>query len=863
MSRAYTIRGCVGVGVLSLILLAAAARGHTLYVDDDAPPGGDGLSWQTAYTHLQDALGAAGADTAIHVAGGVYRPDRDEDNPGGTGDRSAAFVLLSGVEIYGGYAGLAEPGNPDLRDIELYETVLSGDLADDDGPDFANNDENSYHVVIASGVDTSTRLDGLTITGGNANADDYPDYFGGGVYSVGGSPTIVDCTISENAATFDGGGLYCWLGSSPVLTRCTITGNAANDGAGVYCEEYSGGSITDCTITENEAAHRAAGIFCREYSSPTITDCTISANVAHDAIGGIRCEAHSSPSIVRCTISQNTGSGVSCSDYSHATVSDCEISENTATNITCNDYSDLTVTDCRILAGGSYGFSCHDSSPTVSNCTIRGNSSFGVYCDDSDAVVTDCIISENACGVGCCYGGSSTIRDCVISRNTPQGGVRCDYASASLSGCTICGNAGALGGGVGSYRGTPTLINCVIVGNSAGDYFDGGGVSSDQDSDASLTDCVIAGNWAGGGGAVYACSSSPTMTNCVIAGNSAHDVYGAGGAVDAYDADSVPTVRDCTIVGNTTVSDGGAFSFRQLAAGTVINSTIAGNVATERGGGIYCAQATVYATGNALWGNTASQGAEIALTDDGSEVAVAYCDVEGSEVGAYTESGCILDWGDGNIEDNPAFLGGPNGTWTGDGAYSAETHQITLADTEAAFEEGALVGMLVNPDTTQYLQFPIVANTETTIVIWADWETINAGESWVLTGASYQVYDYRLGAGSPCIDAGDPDFVPEPGETDIEGQTRVWDGDGDHAAVVDMGSDEFGSFVFGDLNCDGAFDVFDVDAFVLALIAAQNGAQQDYFDVYPDCHIMLADMDADGTVGLFDVDPFVAVLTGE
>ena len=85
----------------------------------------------------------------------------------------------------------------------------------------------------------------------------------------------------------------------------------------------------------------------------------------------------------------------------------------------------------------------------------------------------------------------------------------------------------------------------------------------------------------------------------------------------------------------------------------------------------------------------------------------------------------------------------------------------------------------------------------------------------------------------------------------------------DDDAVVDMGSDEFGSFVFGDLNCDGAFDLFDVDAFVVALIAAQNGAQQDYFDVYPDCHIILADMDADGTVGLFDVDPFVAVLTGE
>jgi hypothetical protein len=40
-------------------------------------------------------------------------------------------------------------------------------------------------------------------------------------------------------------------------------------------------------------------------------------------------------------------------------------------------------------------------------------------------------------------------------------------------------------------------------------------------------------------------------------------------------------------------------------------------------------------------------------------------------------------------------------------------------------------------------------------------------------------------ADSPCIDAGDPNYVAEPNETDIDGQIRVFAGN------VDMGADEF------------------------------------------------------------------------
>ena len=44
---------------------------------------------------------------------------------------------------------------------------------------------------------------------------------------------------------------------------------------------------------------------------------------------------------------------------------------------------------------------------------------------------------------------------------------------------------------------------------------------------------------------------------------------------------------------------------------------------------------------------------------------------------------------------------------------------------------------------------------------------------------------FHLRRGSPCINTGDPDFVPQPGETDIDGDARVI-GNG-----VDIGADEW------------------------------------------------------------------------
>ncbi|MBN2271148.1 MAG: hypothetical protein JXN61_11070, partial [Sedimentisphaerales bacterium] len=206
--------------------IPAAAAGRIIYVDADATGANNGLNWSNAYNHLQDALAdaAPGAKPVqIRVAGGLYRPD---ERAGVTpGNRQATFQMINGATVSGGYAGFGE-AEPDARDIEAYETVLSGDLAGDDVGS-ANNAENSYHVVTGSGANASAVLDGFTIAGGNANGLG-DDSSGGGMFNASASsPAVANCVFSGNLAAMHGGGMYNEGSCSPTLTDCTFSNNSA------------------------------------------------------------------------------------------------------------------------------------------------------------------------------------------------------------------------------------------------------------------------------------------------------------------------------------------------------------------------------------------------------------------------------------------------------------------------------------------------------------------------------------------------------------------------------------------------------------------------------------------------------------
>ena len=147
---------------------------------------------------------------------------------------------------------------------------------------------------------------------------------------------------------------------------------------------------------------------------------------------------------------------------------------------------------------------------------------------------------------------------------------------------------------------------------------------------------------------------------------------------------------------------------------------------------------------------------------------------------------------------------------------------------------------------------------------------------------TWQDNDYRLAAGSPCIDAGQNSAVPadtfdldEDGDTsepipfDLDGLPRFVDdpatadcpyvpGSCGTAPIVDMGAYEYRPLVpLGDLNCDGLVDINDVGAFVMALVDPAG-----YQAAYPGCDPLRADMNASGAADGADVQLFVDALLG-
>jgi hypothetical protein len=271
----YRISAVTSVDSVASEVVTFTTAPPRLYVDAAADPGNTGVdAWSNAVPSLQDALSLAQAGDTLWVAGGTYTPDAANLTSIADGRRDTSFVLKDGLHLFGGFSG-TESRRAD-RDIGANPTILSGDVNGDGTPS-----GNSYHVVFSPpGVTQATRLDGFTITGGNANdgsvdtnGDGLADGAdGGGLYLLSdsdfgpSSPVVVRTTFAGNQATGRGGAVALTSGDGnlqPLLYNVTFRDNAASQGGALAVNSQSTTSSVSPRIANavflNNAASSGAG----------------------------------------------------------------------------------------------------------------------------------------------------------------------------------------------------------------------------------------------------------------------------------------------------------------------------------------------------------------------------------------------------------------------------------------------------------------------------------------------------------------------------------------------------------------------------------------------------------------------------
>ncbi len=261
-----------------------------------------------------------------------------------------------------------------------------------------------------------------------------------------------------------------------------------------------------------------------------------------------------------------------------------------------------------------------------------------------------------------------------------------------------------------------------------------------------------------------------------------------------------PSLYSCWFSGNSTCLRGGGLYCRGGDA-ILIDCTFDGNSTTvlALGGGMAIELGSATLTGCVFTGNQAVSGG--GLHNENGSVALTNCTFAQNAASAGKAVTCDYNGGPSSLELRDCILWDGGGeVWSNGGA----TVTVAYSDVQGG---------------------------------WAGPGNIDDDPLFVDPAGG----DWHLADGSPCIDTGDPGVQQQPGELDIDGQLRVWDGNGDGPAIVDMGADEFDSPCPGDIDHDGEINLADL-AQLLTNYGLASGA------AYAE-----GDLDFDGDVDLSDL----------
>jgi concanavalin A-like lectin/glucanase superfamily protein/parallel beta helix pectate lyase-like protein len=387
--------------------------------------------------------------------------------------------------------------------------------------------------------------------------------------------------------------------------------------------------------------------------------------------------------------------------------------------------------------------------------------------------------------------------NCIVDCQNENRGFRFisgEGRNSVLDGFTIVNGykAGAGGGIKVGYGSGPVIQNCVIKDCQASE---GGGIYCQSGSDAFIRNSKIVDNDAAEmGGGLY-CegmeeeTASITVEGCEISGNNADGSGGGGGLYAEY----------CQEV-------------------NVLNSTLTGNESLQSGGGIRVSSSVNVKIDSCVFAENRSvegSGGGVKITADNAKITNSIFRDNESE----GNGGGIHGGGEYSYDViNCTFVNNVSGNSTGSVSKPGNgiiANSIFKGNSDYAIYGDAVIKHCIFTDNADgdYYDFEQVYNGEEINSLEGCYGNID--DDPMLVNAENG--DLRLLAGSPCIDAGENSFVIS--FTDLGGNPRMVDGDGDGEAVVDIGAYEYPAAIAADIDNSGRVDYADFGLFSLEWLA--------------------------------------------